>query len=147
LIPSLADAGVRRTAVHVETCPHLHRTLAGIHSAGMEAGVAVNPASSLALLDEVYDDLDFILVMSVDPGFGGQSFIPNTLAKIRRLRQALGDRSLDISVDGGVDPNTTGPLTAAGATTLVAGSAIFGTADRGRALAILRAAAQRGTDP
>ncbi len=147
LVPSLADAGVRRTAVHVETCPHLHRTLAGIRSAGMEAGVAVNPATTLALLDEVYDDLDFILVMSVNPGFGGQTFIPATLAKIQRLRRALADRSLDISVDGGVDPNTAGPLAAAGATTLIAGSAIFGTADRGRALATLRAAAQRGTDP
>jgi ribulose-phosphate 3-epimerase len=147
VVPALADAGVRRTAVHVETCPHLHRSLAGIRSAGMAAGVAINPATTLALLDEVYDDLDFILVMSVNPGFGGQAFIPAALAKIRRLRQALADRSLDISVDGGVDQNTAGPLASAGATTLIAGSAIFGCADRGRALASLREAAQRGIDP
>lgn len=146
LVPSLADAGVRRTAVHVETCPHLHRTLAGIRSAGMEAGVAINPATTLALLDEVYDDLDFILVMSVNPGFGGQAFIPTALTKIQRLRRTLAGRSLDISVDGGVDSNTAGPLASAGATTLIAGSAIFGNADRCQALAALREAAQRGTD-
>lgn len=147
MVPSLADAGVHRTAVHVEACPHLHRTLAGIRSAGMEAGVAINPATTLALLDEVYDDLDFILVMSVNPGFGGQAFIPAAVAKIQRLRRALADRSLDISVDGGVDQNTAGPLASAGATTLIAGSAVFGSADRRQALADLREAAQRGTDP
>jgi len=146
LVPSLADAGVRRTAVHVETCPHMHRSLMGIRSAGMEAGIAINPGTSLALLDDVYDDLDFILVMSVNPGFGGQAFIPASLTKIRRLRRTLADRSLDISVDGGVDRHTAGPLVSAGATTLIAGSAIFGSADRRNALATLREAAQQGTD-
>jgi ribulose-phosphate 3-epimerase len=82
--------------------------------------------------------------MSVNPGFGGQAFIPSSLPKIRRLRQTIGDRSVDISVDGGVDPDTAGPLAAAGATTLIAGSAIFGTSDRGRAVETLRAAAKRG---
>jgi ribulose-phosphate 3-epimerase len=145
LISPLADTGVRRTAVHLESCIHLHRTLADIRATGMESGVAINPASSLTLLEEIHDDIDFVLVMSVNPGFGGQLFIPAALAKIRRLRQALGDRSVDISVDGGVDPNTAGPLAAAGATTLIAGSAIFGAADRGRAMSTLREAALRGT--
>lgn len=146
LVPELGAAGVRRTAVHVEVCRHLHRTLAGIRAAGMEAGVAVNPASSLILLDEVLDDIDFVLVMSVNPGFGGQRFIPSSLDKIRRLRLMLGERNLDISVDGGVDSETAGPLVAAGATTLIAGSAIFATPDRARAMTALREAAQRGND-
>ncbi len=147
LVPELGAAGVRRTAVHVEVCRHLHRTLAGIRAAGMEAGVAVNPATSLTLLDEVLDDIDFVLVMSVNPGFGGQMFIPSSLDKIRRLRLMLGERNLDISVDGGVDPETAGPLVAAGATTLIAGSAIFASPDRARAMTALREAAQRGNDP
>ncbi len=146
LIPELAAAGVQRTAVHVETCRHLHRTLTSIRKSGMEAGVAVNPATSLALLDEVFSDIDFVMVMSVNPGFGGQTFIESSLAKIRRLRRLLGDRNVDISVDGGVDSQTAGPLAAAGATTLIAGSAIFGFPDRARALASLREAAQRGND-
>lgn len=147
LIPKLADAGVQRIAVHVETCPHLHRTLASIREAGMEAAVALNPATPLAILDEVLPEIDFILIMSVNPGFGGQAFIHSSLAKIRRLRRLLGDRQLDISVDGGVDRKTAGPLAAAGATTLIAGSAIFGTTNRTQALASLREAAQRGTEP
>ena len=144
LVADLAAAGVHRTAVHVETCPHLHRTLAGIRDLGMRAGVAINPATSLVLLEDVIDELDFVLIMSVTPGFGGQAFITSSLPKIRRLRQTIGDRSVDISVDGGVDPDTAGPLAAAGATTLIAGSAIFGTSDRGRAVETLRAAAKRG---
>jgi ribulose-phosphate 3-epimerase len=130
----------------VESCRHLNRTLAGIRDAGMEAGVAINPASSLRLIDEILDDIDFVLIMSVNPGFGGQAFIPSSLDKIRRLGLMIGDRDLDISVDGGVDPTTAGSLVAAGATTLVAGSAVFGARDRARALAALREAAQRGID-
>ncbi len=148
LVADLGSAGVRRTAVHVETCPHLHRTLAGIRAAGMEAGVAVNPASPLMLLDEVLDELDFVLVMSVNPGFGGQAFIPSSLDKIRRLRLMLAERDLDIdiSVDGGVDLTTAGSLVAAGATTLIAGSAVFGARDRAQAMTALREAAERGND-
>jgi ribulose-phosphate 3-epimerase len=146
LVGPLAAAGVSRIAVHVEACTHLHRTLAGIHDAGIEAGVAVNPGTSLALLTDILDDLDFVLIMSVNPGFGGQDFIPSSFAKIRRMRELAGDRRLDISVDGGVDTTTAGGLAAAGATTLVAGSAVFGAADRGRALGDLRRAAKRGVD-
>ena len=112
----------------------------------MEAGVAINPASSLNLLDEILDDVDFVLIMSVNPGFGGQMFIPSSLGKICRLRSMLGERPLDISVDGGVDPETAGPLVAAGATTLIAGSAVFSALDRVRAITALREAAQRGND-
>lgn len=144
LIPDLAAAGVRRTAVHVETCRHLHRTLAGIRDLGMQAGVAINPATSLVLIEDVIEELDFVLIMSVNPGFGGQAFIESSLPKIRRLRASADD--LDISVDGGVDPDTAGPLVEAGATTLIAGSAIFGKSDRRRAVATLRAAALQGND-
>lgn len=146
LVPQLADAGVRRTAVHVETCHHLHRTLAGIRDTGMEAGVTLNPASPLTWLDEILGDIDFVLVMSVNPGFGGQTFIQSSLNKIRRLRRLIGDGGMDVSVDGGVDEHTAGPLAAAGATTLIAGSAIFGSPDRARALKALREAAQRGNE-
>jgi ribulose-phosphate 3-epimerase len=146
LIAPLADAGVRRIAVHVEACIHLHRTLAEIRERDVEAGVVVNPATSLAWLDDAFDAFDFVLVMSVNPGFGGQSFIPSSLDKIRRLRRRVGGRTMDISVDGGVDVDTAGPLAAAGATTLIAGSSVFGADDRGRALAALRDAVRRGNN-
>ena len=147
LILELAAAGVRRTAVHVETCAHLHRTLATIRDAGMETGVAVNPATSLLQLEEILAELDFVLVMSVNPGFGGQAFIPASVGKVRRLRESAGDQNLDISVDGGVDTSTAGPLVAAGATTLIAGSAVFGRDDRARALDELRTSARHGAAP
>jgi len=146
MIDALAGAGVSRIAVHTEACRHLHRSLASIRDRGVKAGVALNPATSLTALEEVIEDLDFVLVMSVNPGFGGQSFIPSSVDKIRRLRTMLGDRATDISVDGGVDPDTAGGLVAAGATTLIAGSAIFGHTDRARALASIRSAAQQGHD-
>ena len=144
LIPELAEAGVARVAVHVESCRHLHRTLATIRSLGMEPGVAINPATALTLLEDTLDDLAFVLIMSVNPGFGGQAFIPSSLEKIRRLRRSLDGRPIDISVDGGVDPETAGPLVDAGASTLIAGSAIFGGRDRSATTAALRDAAQRG---
>jgi ribulose-phosphate 3-epimerase len=146
MVPQLADAGVSRVAVHAETCRHLQRTLAGIRDAGMEAGVALNPASPLTALEEILGDITFVLIMSVNPGFGGQAFIPSSLNKIRRLHHLIGVNQIDISVDGGVDAATAGPLAAAGATTLIAGSAIFGSADRARALTELRQAAQRGNE-
>ncbi len=144
LIADLAAAQVARIAVHVEACTHLQRTLQAIRDAGLHAGVAINPATSLALLEDAFSWVDFVLVMSVNPGFGGQAFIVESLDKIRRLRAMAGSRDLDISVDGGVDHNTAGALVAAGATTLIAGSAVFGCNDRGAALARLRAAASDG---
>ena len=144
LIAGLAHARVARIAVHVEGCRHLHRTLQSIRSHGIEPGVAINPASSLTLLEDTLDWVDFVLVMSVNPGFGGQDFIVESVDKIRRLRAMAGTRPLDISVDGGVDHTNAATLAAAGATTLIAGSAVFGCDDRGAALARLRAAASDG---
>jgi ribulose-phosphate 3-epimerase len=144
LLDDLAAAAVARIAVHVETCPHLHRTLQRIRDAGIEPGVAINPATSLGLLDDVLPFVGFVLLMSVNPGFGGQTFIPESLERIRRLRRMAGGRPLDIAVDGGIDRSTAGAVVAAGATTLIAGSAVFGADDRAAALAELRRAAAPG---
>ncbi len=142
LLAPLADAGVRRISVHVETCVHLHRTLAAIREHGAAAGVAVNPATALAALEDALPFADFVLVMSVDPGFGGQRFLHESLDKVRRLRRMLGGRPLDVAVDGGVGAATAADLVAAGATTLIAGSAVFGRPDRRAAVAELRRAAE-----
>ena len=144
LIADLVAARVARIAVHVEACTHLQRTLQSIRDAGLNAGVAINPATSLTSLEEALDWVDFVLVMSVNPGFGGQSFIVQSIDKIRRLRAMAGIRPLDISVDGGVDHTNAGLLAAAGADTLIAGSAVFGFDDRGAALDRIRAAASDG---
>lgn len=144
LIDDLVAAPVARIAVHIEACEHLQRTLDRIRSQGVEAGIAINPASSLALLDDALVWADFVLVMSVNPGFGGQAFIPESLDKIRRLRQMAASRTLDIAVDGGISRENAGLLVDAGATTLIAGSSIFGTEDRSVAIADLRRAATVG---
>jgi len=146
-LDDLAAAAVARIAVHVEACPHLQRTLGRIRGAGIEAGAAVNPATALSLLEDALPWLDFVLVMSVNPGFGGQDFIPESIDKIRRLRRMAGGGGLDIAVDGGVSADNAAALVAAGATTLIAGSAVFGAGDRARALADLRAAAESGVAP
>lgn len=142
LLPPLAEAGVARAAVHVEACVHLHRTLSTIRQLGMERGVALNPASPVESLVEILPWLDFVLVMSVNPGFGGQSFIAESVAKVARLRAMLGGDTIDITVDGGVDASNARDLVVAGATTLVAGTSVFGAADRGQAVVALRHAAQ-----
>ena len=145
LLQPLAEAGVARVAVHVEACVHLHRTIATIVELGMSPGVALNPATPPEAVSEALAWVDFVLVMSVNPGFGGQRFIPETVGKIARLRAA--NPGLDISVDGGVGPKTIGTLVEAGATTLVAGSAVFGRPDRHAALDALRAAGAAGPVP
>lgn len=121
-------AGADMVSVHVEADPHLHRTLASIRSAGAKAGIAINPATSLALLDEVLPFADFVLIMSVNPGFGGQAFIRTATEKVRKLRQTIVERGLAtrIEIDGGIDGNTIMEVVEAGAEILVAGSAIFG---------------------
>lgn len=144
LIDDLAAAKVARIAVHVEACVHLQRTLQHIRDAGSSAGVAINPASALHLLEDALPWVDFVVVMSVNPGFGGQAFIPESLDKIRRLRGLAGARGLDIAVDGGVGPSNVGDLVAAGASTLIAGSSVFGEPDRAAALSRLRSAAIAG---
>ncbi len=141
LVGPLAAAGTARVAVHVEACVHLHRTLASIRDAGMSPGIAINPATSPCLLDTAVQWADFVLVMSVDPGFGGQAFIPEALATVRRIRE-LGD--VEVAADGGVAPSNAGALARAGAATLIAGSAVFGAPDRRAAIAAIRRAAEEG---
>jgi ribulose-phosphate 3-epimerase len=139
-IPEFVAAGADMVTVHVEACPHLQRTLAQIRELGAKAGVALNPATPVSTLELVLDDLDLVLVMAVNPGFGGQSFIPTAHRKIREARALLGDRPIDVSVDGGVKVDLAGALAADGASTLVAGSAIFGAADPAAAIKAFRAA-------
>ena len=128
-VGDFVSAGADFVTVHAEACPHLQRVLVQIRDAGARAGVALNPATLPEALEYVLDDLDLVLVMSVNPGFGGQAFIPSAYTKIRRLAQMLGDRRVEISVDGGVKRDHVRPLAEAGATVLVAGSAIFGSSD------------------
>lgn len=137
------DAGAARVSVHVEAEPHLHRFAAHVRSRGASPGVAVNPGTSLAALDEALGFVDFVLVMSVDPGWGGQPFLPAAVARVARLRaQAEGTGlAVEIAVDGGVGVGNAAALAAAGARFLVAGSAVFGTGDVPRAIEDLRAAA------
>ncbi len=128
LIPDFARAGADILTVHVETCPHLHRTIQQIKEAGVKAGVTLNPATPLSALDEILPEVDLILIMSVNPGFGGQSFIPGSLTRLARLRKILDEQGLqhvELEVDGGVNPETAGKIVQAGATVLVAGSAVF----------------------
>lgn len=127
-LAEFAEAGASRLTVHVETCPHLHRTLEAIQQLGVKAGVTLNPATALLTLEEVLPLVDLVLVMSVNPGFGGQSFIGGSLRKIGRLRQMLNQVNPNawLEVDGGVKAENVSDIVAAGATALVAGSAIFG---------------------
>lgn len=126
-LADFAKAGADILTVHVETCPHLHRTIQQIKELGVKAGVTLNPATPLSTLEEILPEVDLVLIMSVNPGFGGQSYIPGSTAKIARLRamlDAIGSEA-DLEVDGGVNAATIGEIAAAGATVLVAGSAIF----------------------
>ncbi len=139
---AFSAAGADLLTVHAEACPHLQRTLAQIRELGAKAGVALNPATPPGPLEYVLDDLDLVLVMSVNPGFGGQAFIPSAYPKVRALKTLLGRRPVEISVDGGVKVEHAGPLVAHGASVLVAGSAIFGAPDPGEAVRRLRSAAE-----
>jgi ribulose-phosphate 3-epimerase len=141
-VETYVKAGADYVTVHAEACAHLERALTLIRETGARAGVALNPSTPPDVLQYVLDDLDLVLVMSVNPGFGGQSFIPTAYEKIRRLRAMLADRPVLVSVDGGVKADIAGPLAQAGATVLVAGSAIFGAPDPGAALVALRSASE-----
>ena len=125
LLADYATAGADRITVHVEACPHLDRSLERIHDLGCKAGVALNPHSGIDDLVHVLDRLDLILVMTVNPGFGGQAFIASMTNKIAEVKSLIGSRRIDIQVDGGITASTTALVTAAGANVLVAGSAIF----------------------
>jgi len=139
-IQPFAKAGADYLTVHVETTPHLHKILQEIHGLGIKAGVSLNPATPLALIEEVLADIDMVLLMSVNPGFGGQTFIPDVLSKIQRLRKLLDCNKLaaEIEVDGGVTVANAAQVAAAGATILVAGSAIYSAADMAVAIRLLK---------
>ena len=126
-IGQFADAGASIITVHIETCHHIHRVIQMIKDKGVKAGVSINPATSLSVLDEILPEIDLVLVMTVNPGFGGQTFIESTLDKIARLRAELDRRKLNVEleVDGGINTKTAPRVVKCGATTLVAGAAIF----------------------
>jgi ribulose-phosphate 3-epimerase len=143
-IDAFAEAGAAMISVHVEVLPHLHRTVHAIKALGAKAGVVLNPSTPVVMLEEIAADVDYVLVMSVNPGFGGQTFIPRSESKVREVR-ALLDRAgsqASIEIDGGIDRRTVGRVVAAGARILVAGSAIFHAPDPERAARELKAAAQ-----
>jgi len=124
-LEAFAKAGCDSITVHAESGPHLHRSLQTIRSLGKKVGVTLNPATSVSSLENVLDDVDLILIMSVNPGFGGQKFIPAMLDKIRATKSLIGDRPIEIEVDGGITADTIGAASAAGANVFVAGSAIY----------------------
>ena len=125
-IPAFARAGADIITVHAEAGPHLHRTLQAIRAEGKKAGVAINPATPVSALAHVIDDIDLLLVMSVNPGFGGQSFIPEALNKLRQARALIGERPIDLEVDGGISADNIRTAAEAGANVFVAGSSIYG---------------------
>ncbi len=145
---AFAEAGATHIHLHVEAGPHTHRSMQLVRSLGVKAGIALNPATPAEAISAVMDVTDLILVMTVNPGFGGQRFLSSQLDKIARLRRmadATG-REIPVIVDGGIDPRTAALSVAAGADTLVAGTSVFGQPDYGAAIAALRAAAARGPD-
>ena len=140
-VERVAKTGAMMMNVHCEACTHLHRTIQEIHAAGMKAGVTLNPATSLSQIEDVLCDVDMVLLMSVNPGFGGQKFISYSLDKIRRLKdmaKAMHRDELDIEVDGGVTPDNILALGEAGVTISVAGSSVFGKPDRKAAIEALK---------
>jgi ribulose-phosphate 3-epimerase len=155
LIPRFVEAGADRITVHQEACPHLNRVLGQIHDAGIPAGVALNPATPVDSLEDVIEIVDLVLVMTVNPGFGGQSFLPGSEAKVRRAKQMIADAGrggvVDLQVDGGIDVKTAPGIVRAGANVLVAGSALFSGGEGALAKRIpeLMRAAERGlsSDP
>ena len=145
-IDAFADAGANWITVHVEACTHLHRVIGQIKQRGLKAGAVLNPATSLATLDFILEDLDVVMLMSVNPGFGGQTFIPSTLEKIWQLRQRIDALGLEIAIeiDGGISRATIKDVAEAGATVFVAGSAVYGSDDYSGTITELRNLAQQG---
>lgn len=127
-IDAMADAGADMITVHAEACKHLHRTIQAIKAKGLKAGVVLNPATPLSALDYILEDVDMVLLMSVNPGFGGQKYIPTMTAKIKALKEMVDSKGLniDIEVDGGITPDNVKEVLEAGANVVVAGSAVFG---------------------
>jgi len=145
-VEQFAKAGASLISVHAEVSPHLHRTLQAIRAAGARPAVALNPSTDLSAIEWVLGDCDLVLVMTVNPGFGGQRYVEACTEKVRRLRAAADARGqpLEIEVDGGVNPETAAKVAAAGANVLVAGTAVFGAPDYRGAIAEIRAGAERG---
>jgi ribulose-phosphate 3-epimerase len=145
-VDAFAKAGADLISVHAEVSPHLHRTIQAIRAAGARPSVALNPSTPLDCLEYVFGDVDMVLLMTVNPGFGGQSYIPAVTEKVRRLRRMADERGqeLEIEVDGGVKAGTVGEVAQAGANVLVAGTAVFGAKDYRAAVHDLRDAAERG---
>lgn len=145
-LEAFAEAGADWITVHVEACPHLHRTVAHIRELGKKAGVVLNPATSLETLDYVLEEIDLVMLMSVNPGFGGQSFIPSTLRKISQLKKRIDDLGLTvgIEIDGGISPMTIGMVAESGANIFVAGSAIYGQKDYRAVIQEMRELAKAG---
>lgn len=143
LVPDFARAGATLISFHPEASRHVHRTIQLIKAEGCRAGLVLNPATPVEALDYVLEDLDLVLLMSVNPGFGGQAFIPSALDKLRRVRERIDatGKPIRLEIDGGVKPDNIGEIAAAGADTFVAGSAIFGQADYADVVGRLRAAA------
>jgi ribulose-phosphate 3-epimerase len=142
-VEAFADAGANMISVHPEASVHLHRTVAAIRDLGVSPGVVLNPGTPIGVLDDVLADVDFVLIMSVNPGFGGQKFIARSVDKVRRLRTLIRERGLQvrIEIDGGIGMENAGAVVEAGAEMLVAGSSIFGDADPAGAVERLRQAA------
>jgi len=143
-IAAFAKAGADIITVHAEAGPHLHRSLQAIRGEGKKAGVALNPATPVSALEHVIDNVDLILIMSVNPGFGGQSFIPEAIVKLEQARALIGARRIDLEVDGGINPETAALVAKAGANVLVAGNAVFSGNDSktyGRRIKAIRDAA------
>ena len=139
-IKQVADTGAMMMNVHYEACTHINRTIHEIHEAGMRAGVTLNPGTPVSMLEEVIDDIDMVLLMSVNPGFGGQAFIENTIDKVKRLRKMIDqtERKVLIEVDGGVQQDTAPRLVKAGVDVLVSGSYVFKAANPKQVIANLR---------
>lgn len=140
-IPAFAKAGADRITVHAEACVHLHRVIHLIKELGLPAGVAINPGTPVSAVESVLEDVDLVLLMTVNPGFGGQSFIPQSAARLRQLRSMLQERGLSdmhVQVDGGINAETASIVREAGANVLVAGNYVYGSPDRAAAVASLR---------
>jgi ribulose-phosphate 3-epimerase len=139
-VAPFAKAGANLLTIHVETAPHLHRVLQSIRELGLKTGVSLNPATPLSTIEEVLNEVDMVLLMTVNPGFGGQKFIPSMIDKITRLKKMIDERNLkvDIQVDGGINPVTARQVVAAGANILVAGSAIYQADDIKKAICEIR---------
>lgn len=148
-VDAFAASGADWITVHVEACTHLQRTVTRIKELGKRPGVVLNPATSLSSLDYILEEIDLVMLMSVNPGFGGQSFIPSTLTKIQQLRQRIVEAQLkvDIEIDGGVSINTIAGIVAAGANICVAGSAVYGSNDYRATIATLRKQAEVSAEP